>query len=74
MDKDGVIVEKPANLEEQQAFMIKFSNSYHDVISWMFVSFNKDGVELTKEHQETSRVYFSEIPEKSIEMYGKCVP
>ena len=74
VSKDGNIIEKPKSIEEQRENIRTFSGSYHTVVTWLNVLVRKDGNEERFEHEETTKIYFHEIPEKSIEAYPLLYP
>lgn len=72
--KDGEIIEKPETIEEQRDFIRLFSDSYHNVVSWLNILVKKGEETKHYEREEVTKVYFSKVPEKSIIEYPLLFP
>lgn len=71
---DGTIIEKPESKEHHREMMRAFSDSQHDIVSWVFVAFRKGDQITVKETHGITRMVFGRIPEESIERMIEVTP
>lgn len=67
VDKQGSILEKPVDKQQQREFLQSFSNSYCDIITAMVLTQSKGGRTKMVKSFDKARVYWGKIEEEFID-------